>query len=369
MSSLAVVADLLAEQDGVVARHQLRVAGLAPHDIRRLVRRRELAPLHPGVYADHTGEPTWQQRSWAAVLSVWPAALTHESALRAHEGPGSRREVPTLQVAVARERHVAGPPGVLVRRRDHLEERVQWHLGPPRYRYEEAAIDVAAAAGTELDALAEIARATQGRRTTAARLAHALAARGRTPQREWLERVLGDVAEGRSSVLEQEFHVRVALPHGLAGAVRQVRDRVGAGVVYRDVEYREEDLGALLVVELDGRLHHDTARARDRDMHRDLVTAVEGRRTVRLSYGLVVERSCETGGHLVSLLRAAGWRGASYPCRPSCPVPAGPGRALGLCGGSVSPDDSDPPQNGGTHPHTMGNQHLAGSWSGVWQAF
>lgn len=216
-------------------------------------------------------------------------------------------------------------------RRDHLEERVQWHLGPPRYRYEEAAIDVAAAAGSELDALAEVAQATQNRRTTAGRMAQTLAVRDRTPRRGWLERVLADVAAGRSSVLEQEFHVRVEVPHGLAGAVRQVRDRIGAGVVYRDVEYRE-DGRPILVAELDGRLHHDSAWARDRDMYRDLVTAVEGRRTARLSYGLVVGRSCETAGHLVSLLRAAGWRGASYPCGPGCPVQASPALGLGLCG-------------------------------------
>ena len=331
MPSIDLVADHLAEQDGVVARSQLLARGLAPHDVRRLVRRRELSPVHPGVYVDHTGEPTWQQRAWAAVLAVWPAALTHESALRAHEGPGSRREVPVVQVAVERERHLVNPRGVHVLRRDHLEERVQWHLGPPRYRYEEAAVDVAAAADTDLDALAEVARATQGRRTTAVRLAHTLAARKRTPRREWLERVLTDVAEGRSSVLEQEFHVRVERPHGLTGAHRQVRDRVGAGVVYRDVEYREDD-ETLLVVELDGRLHHDSAAARDRDMRRDLITAVEGRRTVRLSHGLVVGRSCETGGHVVSLLRAAGWRGTSYPCRSGCPVRQGPGDTLGLCG-------------------------------------
>lgn len=331
MGSLDLAADLLAEQDGVVARHQLLVAGLAPHDVRRLVRRRELARVHPGVYVEHTGDPTWQQQSWAAVLAVWPAALTHESALRAHEGPGSRREVPVLQVAVARERHVVDPRGVVVLRRDHLEERVQWHLGPPRYRYEEAAVDVAAAAGTELDALAEVARVTQGRRTTAGRLARTLAARERSPRRAWLERVMKDVAEGRSSVLEQEFHVRVEVPHGLAGAVRQVRDRVGAGVVYRDVEYRDGGR-PLLVVELDGRVHHDSAEARDRDMRRDLLTAVEGRRTARLSYGLVVGRPCETGGHLVSLLRAAGWCGTSYPCGPGCPVPASSGLLTGLCG-------------------------------------
>ena len=314
------VSDLLLEQCGVASRRQLLQHGLAPHDLARLERRRELTRVHPGVYVDHTGEPTWQQRAWAAVLSVWPAALTHESALRAHEGPGSLRTPPRLQVAVGRDRHVSGPDGVVVLRRDHLDERVQWHLGPPRYRYEEAALDVAAAAASDLDALTEIARATQGRRTTAGRLGATLAERARTPRREWLERVLADVAAGRSSVLEREYHARVEVPHGLDQSRWQVRDRVGAGVIYRDVEYGEPGVGRLLVVELDGRLHHDTSRARDRDMGRDLATAVQGTRTLRLSYGLVVVRACDTASQLASVLRTGGWSGTSFPCGPGCAV-------------------------------------------------
>lgn len=317
------VAALLLDQSGVVTRRQLLSCGLLPHDVKRLLRRRDLTPIHPGVYVDHTGEPTWQQRSWAAVLALWPAALTHQSALRAHEGPGSLRDVPKVQVAVDRDRHVSGPDSVVVLRRDHLEERVQWHLNPPRYRYEEAALDVAAAAVSELDALEEIARATRGRRTTADRLARALAARAWTPRRDWLERVLADVAAGHSSVLEHEYHARVEVPHGLGLSRWQVRDRVGAGVVYRDVEYGDATTGALLVVELDGRLHHDTSRDRDRDMRRDLATAVLGVRTVRLSYGLVVGRTCETAAGVAELLRATGCPGTSYPCGPGCPVPTG----------------------------------------------
>ena len=61
--------EILAAQHGVVSRAQALARGLAPHDLRRLVRRRELAVLHPGVYVDHTGEPTWLQQAWAAVLA------------------------------------------------------------------------------------------------------------------------------------------------------------------------------------------------------------------------------------------------------------------------------------------------------------
>jgi hypothetical protein len=68
-------------QDGVVSRRQLRELGACDHDIARMVRRRDLVPVHPGVYAAHTGQLTWVQRAWVAVLACWPAALSHQSAL------------------------------------------------------------------------------------------------------------------------------------------------------------------------------------------------------------------------------------------------------------------------------------------------
>ena len=82
---------LLVDQDGVVSRRQALQAGLAGHDVTRLLRRRALVPIHAGIYVDHTGEPSWQQLAWAAVLLHWPAALTHGSAMRAAEGPGTNR--------------------------------------------------------------------------------------------------------------------------------------------------------------------------------------------------------------------------------------------------------------------------------------
>ncbi|WP_228551872.1 type IV toxin-antitoxin system AbiEi family antitoxin domain-containing protein [Mumia zhuanghuii] len=57
------VAELLDTQCGVVARRQLRERGLGSHDVRRLIRRRELVRLLPGVYVNHTGSPTWIQRA------------------------------------------------------------------------------------------------------------------------------------------------------------------------------------------------------------------------------------------------------------------------------------------------------------------
>jgi hypothetical protein len=305
----------LLDQSGVVSRAQLLGAGLTRTDVARLVRRRELSRLHPGVYVDHTGEPSWIQTSWAAVLAVAPAALAGQSALRAAEGPGSRRRTAPVEVVVAADRRLTPPAGVVLTRSRHLEERVLWQVGPPRLRYEEAVLDVAAAAPDELAMVEELARAVQGRRTTAARLHHALEGRERLSRSRFLRDVLDDVAAGASSVLEHGYLDRVERRHGLARARRQVRDRVGSGVVYRDVEY---DGG--LVVELDGRLFHDTAAQRDRDLDRDLDTAVTGRRTVRLSYGQVFDRPCRTAQRLAALLQAHGWRGRPRGCEAACPL-------------------------------------------------
>ena len=103
---------LLADQSGVVARRQLLAVGFDEHDIARWLRRKDLTVVHPGVYLDHTGEPTWLQQAWAGVQLCWPAALAGESALRAAEGPGSSRR--TRPVEVARGRARSCSPGCMV---------------------------------------------------------------------------------------------------------------------------------------------------------------------------------------------------------------------------------------------------------------
>ncbi|MDP3891593.1 type IV toxin-antitoxin system AbiEi family antitoxin domain-containing protein [Nocardioides sp.] len=79
------VGRLLRSQAGVVARRQVLECGGTDNDIERLVRRREWARVHTGVYVDHTGPLSWEQRAWAAVLAHWPAALAGAAALRAHD--------------------------------------------------------------------------------------------------------------------------------------------------------------------------------------------------------------------------------------------------------------------------------------------
>jgi hypothetical protein len=292
---------LIRDQDGLVSRRQAIAAGLAPHDIARQLRRREWATVQDGVYINHTGELTWQQRAWAAVLWAWPAALSHDSALRALDGPGKKGRTDGLvHVAIAAERRVRQVDGVEVHRMTHFADRVQWNKHPPRIRFEQAVIDTAAEAATDQDAIAVLADAVNARRTTAQRLEEALADRARIQRREWLAGILADVEAGTCSVLEQGYLARVERPHGLPIGARQVPSRAEGRLMFRDVEYAEHRV----IVELDGRLGHSSTEDRDRDFDRDLDAAADDKRTLRISYGQVFDRPCATAVKIATVLGA-----------------------------------------------------------------
>jgi hypothetical protein len=303
--------ELIDLQDGVVARRQALAAGMTEGRIRSLLRRRAWVVVHPGVYVTHTGELSWQQRAWVAVLSCWPAGLAARSALRSVEGPG-RRDLrdEIIQVAVARNRSLSPPPGTELIRTDRIET-VQWHRYPPRMPYELAVVMVADEARTDLQAIGWLAEAVGGRRTTGERLRKALVEFPRLHRRELLDRTLEDVVAGTCSVLEQAYRERVERAHGLPRATLQAPGRGRDGrAMWRDALYEE----LRLVVELDGRLFHDTARARDRDMERDLDAALDGLATVRLGYGQVMDRACATAPKLAELMTARGWTGRMTRC-------------------------------------------------------
>lgn len=312
------LARLLQEQDGVIGRAQALGAGATRTSIARALRRREWVAVHPGVYVDHTGPLTWQQRAWAAVLACWPAALYGESARRAHEGPG-RRDVDdtVVHVAVDRDRHIGAPPGARIHRVARFDERVAWHLGPPRIRYEHTILDLAAHARDDLAAVALLADACGARRTTAERLLRRLDERARTPRRDFLCGVLADVADGTCSVLEHGYLTLVERPHGLPAGERQAVRVTGGTRTYLDVRYAA--LG--LDVELDGWLFHGSAAARDRDLARDLDAAVEeAGTTLRLGYGQVFDRGCATAAAVARVMQRLGWTGEPTRC-PQCGGP------------------------------------------------
>lgn len=318
----------LDRQDGVITRGQLLAGGAQVHDIQRWLRRNELRRVLPGVFLTHTGQPTWHQRAWLAVLWAEPAALARSSAVRAAGGrAGAERE--PIHLLVGAGRKLQAPDWIVLHRCQDLESAVLWTASPPRQREEQAALDLAlehlARGGLDphLAAVAALAEPVQARRTTAVRLLSALDERQRIAHRAWLTGVVLDIGSGATSVLEQGFVRRVQRPHALPAARLQVANRTTSGAVIRDALM----LGRQ-VVELDGRAFHQGAARRDADLERDLDAATAGLGTTRLGWGQVYDRSCVTAGKLGALLASRGWAGQPRACSSSCLAPAIFARAL-----------------------------------------
>ena len=71
-----------------------------------------------------------------------------------------------------------------------------------------------------------------------------------------------------------------------------------------------------MIVELDGRVHHGSTAARDRDLDRDLDAATDDKLTLRIGYGQVFGRGCVTATKVGSVLSRRGWPRLDRPLRP-----------------------------------------------------
>ena len=233
------VEELLALQAGVLSRRQLAPLGLADHDIARMLRPEDLGDGAPrGLGEPHGrghvastrlgGRPVLvaggpQPRLGAACLR-WTGREIGGSDHARHGG---------TQPTVGRPSGSAGASPSRVRRARAVEPRTA------RVRYEQAALDVAARAASEFDAVAVLAKVVSSRRTTAARVLLAAAERQRLPRRDWICAVLRDISEGTCSVLEHAYLNRVERPHGLPRARRQSAGAGRVGRIYRDAAYIE----------------------------------------------------------------------------------------------------------------------------------
>ncbi|WP_236666257.1 type IV toxin-antitoxin system AbiEi family antitoxin domain-containing protein [Nocardioides baculatus] len=313
----SALARLLERQDGVVSRGQLVGLGASRADVRRLLARRELVPVHPRVYVDHSGTPTRRQREWAAVLACAPAALHRESALDAHgmtrdrtSGAGDR----AIHVLVDRERRVVPPPGVIVERASDRQAWVQDNRRPPRAAFDFAVLKVAGDR-TDADSIALLSDAVHQGMTTAARLVDTIDRLPRLRRRALLREILADVAAGTRSVLERRYLRDVERAHGLPQGERQLRQDTASGAVHRDVRYPVERT----LVELDGAFGHRDAVDRWADLQRDLDAAVEDHVTLRPGWAQVLE-PCRLAGLVAAVLQSRGWAGAPVRCGSACTI-------------------------------------------------
>lgn len=104
------LAELLELQCGVISRKQVLASDFRPTFIRSNLRCRRWAPVFPGIYVNHTGPLTWEQRAWSAILDAEPAALSHSSALRDADASDSE----PIHIIVDRARRVTRRTGVVV---------------------------------------------------------------------------------------------------------------------------------------------------------------------------------------------------------------------------------------------------------------
>ena len=309
--------DLLDYQAGVLSRAQARRAGMTGKQIDTAARSGRWQRLHAGVYAAFTGEPGRVTLLWGAVLRAGPkAVLSHQLGCRVTGAAG--HPVPAIHVMVPAGSQIAPISGVVLHYSSLVTQERHPALRPPQTRVEETVLDLAGGAASLDEALGWIFRACGSRRTTAERIASAMARRARMRWRTELAAALGLGADGVHSLLEFRYVSRVERPHGLPVGTRQFRVTRAGQHQYQDVTYQAYGV----VVELDGRVAHPV-ELRWRDIHRDNATTVAGQWTLRYGWADVSGQPCRVAAQVAGLLSRRGWDGRLRRCGRTCQIPAG----------------------------------------------
>jgi very-short-patch-repair endonuclease len=300
---------LALHQANVLSREQVLAVGMSDRMVAHLVRRQQWHRLTPGIYLTVDTEPSFLFRAWAGVLIGGDGArLGYLAAARLHRLADADPRL--VKVLVQHGRSLAARPGwEFVRERPGVRQG-STRQDPPRTNVEDTVLDLCAEARPE-DVVGWVTLAVERQRTTSRRLARALTARRRHPQRELLDGLLADVAVGVRSPLEMTYLRDVERAHGLGAVVsRQLPSRLHKAV--RDVCYIEFGV----VVELDGRLGH-TELGRFRDMNRDNLASLDGLLTLRYGSGDLHGRPCSVAAQVARALQQRGWTGLPTRC-PRC---------------------------------------------------
>lgn len=269
--------ELLAAQEGVLARWQALAAGLSEQawDWRHTSGRWQV--LVPGVSASHCGEPSVAQLAWAAVLHCGDgAALTADWALLRQ---GFRANARPMSV------HVAVPEGRVVRTGarlaggvlvvPHQVRRLSGLVHPARspavVRVAPAALHAAAFAGSDRAAEWRLAAVVQQRLTGTDALRDALAGMPRLRRRALVRNVLDDVELGAQAAGELAF-LKLLRRNGLPTPDRLQRLVRADGKRYLDAWWERQRVGA----EIDG-AHHVEVGQWDADVLRANAVVVAGR--------------------------------------------------------------------------------------------
>lgn len=304
--------EILREQCGVISRSQALACGLGVGVIRAHLDSGRWQTAVRSVYATFSGPIPRDGELWAAVLRVGgDSVLSHESAAEVI-GLVDDPQTP-IHVTVPPGRRVLSFRGVTVHQSNRAVVARHPLRLPPQTRIEETVVDLTQSCFRLSDALGWITRACGRRLTRPERIALVIDARKKVRWRAELLAAVADVGAGAQSPLELRYLRGVERAHGLPRGSRQRAVLRSGGKFYDDVRY--EPFG--VVVELDGRAAHPD-EARWRDMRRDNVSVLDGRRVLRYGWADVAAQPCEVAAQVAQSLRLAGWRGAPHPCAPTC---------------------------------------------------
>jgi hypothetical protein len=296
---------------GAVDLTAARVAGLTDDRLRWLVMSGRWQSPYPRVYVIFSGPmPTRTLQFAALAYAGSDSTLSHPSA-----GQCWRlcREPCDIHVTVPYERKVHAQRGLVVHRSRTLTvDDVHSVFTPRRTTLERTVLDLLPQQETADQALGLVADSMRGKLSTPELLRAALE---RLPQTRWRRVVLDalpDLRAGAQSALELR-DAELRRRHGLPSGRRQA-SRLADGTEFLDILIAEFQLH----IELDGRLGHDRARERWRDMRRDNRSEILRLRELRYGWADMVDKSCDVAIEQGLVLRQQGWTGKFTRCR-NCP--------------------------------------------------
>lgn len=297
---------------GVLARSEWLSLGWTDHAVRRQVETGQWSRAAPGIAVVRGLDDPWRTRVRVAFVAGGRGATIggHAAATLL----GIVDEPPrTIEVQVPHGRTPAKRPGVRFRHVRRVRDSRPWD-GVRVTTPEETVLDLVSCSASATAAVRWIDAACGRRLTTPQLLLAALEPRVRMPYRAVVVGTCARVADGEQGWLERCFAAKVVRAHRLPEPRRQGRHRVDGRVTYADAEF--EEFG--VIVELDGRLGHDSLADRYRDLRRDNAHVALGRSTLRYGYDDTLGRPCAVAAQLAAVLQRSGWRGTPRRCGGGC---------------------------------------------------
>lgn len=236
-------------QGGVVARDQLRAAGITDHEVVAHVAAGRWRAVHSQSVAVHTGPFPCTGRLWAAVFEAGSRGCLDGSSALIAEGLEHFTE-DVIRVSVPRGVLVRRAPGIDVRQTRRLRPDDLARTGIPRVRPEVAGVRAALWARSDKQASLLLTMAVQQGLTTPERLGAQVLTVKRDRRRLLVTTVIADLLGGVRSLGEHEF-ARECRKRGIPEPSRQVVRRSADGRWYLDVCWEQWGV----VVELDGIQH------------------------------------------------------------------------------------------------------------------